>query len=273
MKKYKNKIIISAVILAVLIGAFALGNNAATVPTPDTNAKKDIIFEQIAETANEKQSQIVEEAPVKKKDEAIVEVVKEKIVKEETSSEQKKEGIHGEKQGIKPDKSTAKDKYQTDPTPKDKPVPLEPQSAIIKNTELTCTLSVRCDTILNNISLLDQEKIELVPIDGIVYAEQTVIFYEGESIFNVLLREMKKNKIHFEFVNTPIYNSAYVEGIANLYEFDCGELSGWVYKVNDWSPNYGCSRYSVKDGDKIEWIYTCDLGADVGASNSLIGGR
>ena len=64
--------------------------------------------------------------------------------------------------------------------------------------------------------------------------------------------------------NTPIYNSAYIEGIANLYEFDCGELSGWMYKVNGWFPNYGCSRYRLTEGDVVEWVYTCDLGNDVG---------
>ena len=37
-----------------------------------------------------------------------------------------------------------------------------------------------------------------------------------------------------------------------------------MYKVNGWFPNYGCSRYSVQDGDVIEWVYTCDLGRDVG---------
>ena len=61
-----------------------------------------------------------------------------------------------------------------------------------------------------------------------------------------------------------MYNSAYIEGINNLYEFDCGELSGWMYKVNGWFPNYGCSRYQLKEGDVIEWVYTCDLGVDVG---------
>ncbi len=61
-----------------------------------------------------------------------------------------------------------------------------------------------------------------------------------------------------------MYNSAYIEGIHNLYEFDCGELSGWMYKVNDWFPNYGCSRYQLKDGDVICWEYTCNLGIDVG---------
>ena len=63
---------------------------------------------------------------------------------------------------------------------------------------------------------------------------------------------------------TPMYNSYYIEGINQLYEFDCGDKSGWMYSVNGWYPNYGCSSYEVKDGDKIEWRYTCDLGSDVG---------
>ena len=79
------------------------------------------------------------------------------------------------------------------------------------------------------------------------------------------------NKIHLEFEDTPIYNSVYIEGIANIYEFDCGELSGWMYKVNGWFPNYGCSRYQLKAGDKIEWVYTCDLGNDIGGGYTLKG--
>ena len=67
-----------------------------------------------------------------------------------------------------------------------------------------------------------------------------------------------------EFENTPIYNSAYIEDINNLYEFDCGELSGWMYKVNDWFPNYGVSRYKLEQGDLVEFVYTCDFGRDVG---------
>lgn len=168
--------------------------------------------------------------------------------------------------------SSETDQYLTDPIPEGKPSPIEPENAIISDTELTCTLSVRCDTILHNIDLLDKEKIELVPKDGIIYAEKEVIFYEGESVFNLLMREMKQNKIHVEFVNTPIYNSAYIEGIANLYEFDCRELSGWMYKVNGWFPNYGCSRYQLKAGDKVEWIYTCDLGRDIGGDYSTRNG-
>ena len=159
---------------------------------------------------------------------------------------------------------TGKDQYLTDPVPSGKPLPVEPQDGDITGTLLTCTLSVRCDTILENMELLDEEKWELVPEDGVIFPATAVSFYEGESVFNVLQREMKKAGIQMEFVNTPMYNSAYIEGINNLYEFDVGELSGWMYKVDGWFPNYGCSRYQLQDGDVIEWVYTCDLGRDVG---------
>lgn len=144
------------------------------------------------------------------------------------------------------------------------PAPAEPETTAITNQAKTCTLSVRCDTVLQNMDWLDPEKAEIIPADGVIFPEKTVTFYEGESVYNVLLREMKQNKIHMEFTMTPLYNSAYIEGIGNLYEFDCGELSGWMYRVNGWYPNYGCSRYPVKKGDRIEVLYTCDLGVDIG---------
>jgi len=56
----------------------------------------------------------------------------------------------------------------------------------------------------------------------------------------------------------------YIRGIHYLYEFSCGPLSGWMYRVDGEFPNYGCSRYVLRDGQTIEWVYTCDLGRDVG---------
>ncbi|KTD83216.1 DUF4430 domain-containing protein [Paenibacillus etheri] len=158
-----------------------------------------------------------------------------------------------------------KDKFLTDPVPSGKPKPVEWQDATVdKKKQLTATLSVSAATILDNMDIFNKDKVEVLPADGIIYKAQKVTFYEGESVFDVLLREMKKNKIHMEFSMTPIYNSNYIEGINNLYEFDAGELSGWMYQVNGWFPNYGSSRYVLKDGDVIDWVYTCDLGRDVG---------
>ncbi len=164
--------------------------------------------------------------------------------------------------------STGTDPYLTAPVPEGKPTLVEPQDATVSDTAHTCTLSVRCDTVLENL-WLDEEKAELVPEDGVIFPETAVTFYEGESVFNLLQRELKKAKIHMEFETTPMYNTAYIEGINNLYQFDCGELSGWMYQVNGWFPNYGCSRYQLQDGDVVEWVYSCDSGRDVGGSNAV----
>ena len=55
----------------------------------------------------------------------------------------------------------------------------------------------------------------------------------------------------------------YIEGIAYLYEFDYGDLSGWIYHINGAVPSVGCGKYILSDGDRVEWLYTLDLGEDV----------
>ncbi|MDE5853978.1 MAG: DUF4430 domain-containing protein [Ruminococcus sp.] len=169
---------------------------------------------------------------------------------------------------------TEQDKYLTDPVPEGKPMPVEPENAEInEQTQYTCTFSVECSTILNNLGELNPEKFDVLPADGIIFPATEIIFYEGESVYDVLQRICKENNIHMEASWTPMYNSAYVEGIHNLYEFDCGNLSGWMYRVDGWYPNYGCSRYQLKDGEVVEWRYTCDLGNDVGGGYAVTGGE
>lgn len=159
---------------------------------------------------------------------------------------------------------TKKDQYQTDPVPEGMPEPVEPDNAEVDtSSEEICYISISCSTILDNIENLKQGKESLVPSDGVILEETEVSFYEGESVFDVLQRVTQNNRIHMESSFTPMYNSAYIEGINNLYEFDCGKLSGWKYSVNGWYPNYGCSRYQVQAGDVIEWNYTCDNGRDL----------
>jgi len=132
------------------------------------------------------------------------------------------------------------------------------------DTTLTCTVSISCSTVFNNKDKCSQSVLDLQPADGKILDSVTVEFKEGESVFDVLQTVCKSKDIQFEHETTPAYNTVYIKGINNLYEFDCGELSGWLYSVNGEFPNYGCSEYKVKKGDQICWIYTCDLGKDVG---------
>lgn len=132
---------------------------------------------------------------------------------------------------------------------------------------LECTITIRCDTILDHMEDLTAGKEAYVPANGCILATSTVEFTEGETVFDILSRVCEYAGIQLEYAWTPLYNSYYIEGINQLYEFDCGNESGWMFKVNGWFPNYGCSAYTLKDGDSIVWTYTCrGLGADVGNS-------
>lgn len=165
--------------------------------------------------------------------------------------------------------ATGQDQYHTDPVPEGKPLPVDQNSSSQKESttpqkQLYCTLSIECSSILNHIDDLNKEKLDILPNDGVILESTSISFSEGESVYDVLSRTCENFGIHMEASFTPMYNSYYIEGIGNLYEFDCGSGSGWMYRVNGWYPNYGCSRYALKDGDVIEFRYTCDLGNDIG---------
>ena len=156
------------------------------------------------------------------------------------------------------DNSKSKDDRQNDKISKDN------NNSDDSSKELTCTFSISCETILNHMDKLESSKKEFVPADGVLLKPVEVAIKKGDSVFDVLLSVCREKKIHMEHSYTPIYGSVYIEGIHQLYEFDCGELSGWMYKVDGWFPNYGCDKYTLFGGETIEIVYTCDLGKDVG---------
>ena len=125
-----------------------------------------------------------------------------------------------------------------------------------------CMLSVRCDTAVAHADALSPETAAILPADGIMLAETAVSFSDGETAFDVLRRAARAAGLHLEFEKTPLYGGVYVEGIGNLYAFDGGELSGWVYAVNGVFPEVAASAFELHGGDTVEWIYTCDLGRD-----------
>ncbi len=120
--------------------------------------------------------------------------------------------------------------------------------------EYTATISISCKTAVD-CKNFDRKNAEIL-------TDYAVGFDEGDTVFDVLKNACKENKIQFEYDGSG--TSVYVNGIDYLYEFDCGELSGWEYRVNGKFQNVGCNSCKLYDGDKIEWLYTCDLGADIG---------
>lgn len=266
MNKYKNKIIIGAAAAAVLALAFWWGGNSAGLGGWSVKSNTEA-SPKAAAAAKE-----TPEASLPPAQSAAPQAAPDAVFEPSENDSRAAGGGENIEEAFEEAAQTGREEYaayketdgETGGTRISEPETESYASDAEDDGELSCTLSVRCDTVLDNMALLSREKAELIPSDGVIFPETTVVFYEGESVFNVILREMKKNKIHFEFENTPVYKSAYIEGINNLYEYDCGELSGWMYKVNGAFPSCGPSRCLLSDGDRVELVYTCSLGADVG---------
>lgn len=124
------------------------------------------------------------------------------------------------------------------------------------------TFSINCSTILNNMDQLESGLESYVPSDGVILKPTKITLYENATAYDALSEACRQNKIQYEYEGTDA--DIYIEGIANLYEFSCGQLSGWEYCVNDVFPSVGCNSYDLHDGDTIKFLYTCDLGADIG---------
>ena len=118
------------------------------------------------------------------------------------------------------------------------------------------TLSIRC-TVLTD----EDEKPADFPADGVILPETTFTLGEGESVYDILLEASKRYNTRID--NRGGAGSAYIAGIQSICEFDYGSLSGWMYRVNGVFPEVGCHSYTLKDGDRIEWLYTKEIGKDL----------
>lgn len=137
------------------------------------------------------------------------------------------------------------------------------------------TLTISVVNIKNNISLLPKEKRSFVPKSGYILKEEKVEISDGDTAFDVLKNGCERNvctdgcvycksgSIQLEYSFTPAYKSYYVEGIHQLYEKDCGALSGWIYMVNGIVHDSSSSTCHVKNGDNVTFVYTCDGGNDI----------
>ncbi|WP_422657726.1 S-layer homology domain-containing protein [Paenibacillus sp. EC2-1] len=99
---------------------------------------------------------------------------------------------------------------------------------------------------------------------GNVISAVTVEIQSGDTAWSVLKRELDKRNISYSYDWPEQYGSVYVKSIAGDGEFDHGSGSGWMYSVNGSFPSYGASSYTLSDGDRLQWRYTKNLGADLG---------
>lgn len=261
MKDHKKYLIGAGVILLILLAAFFFGGNNGK-----NGSSADRTEERVSESTGSSEGKATAATNSGKTQEPTETGSSEAGQKEEASASDRKnpsttsegretgerstDSTHGENTAASTAGTTRTEAPTTTETPTTTEAPTPTYS---------CTIQISCATILNHMDSLKPEKAGLIPADGVILSARTVTFTEGETVYDVLRRACRDAGVPLDAVYSPAYGTAYVKGINNIYEFDCGNLSGWKYCVNGVYPNYGCSAYVLKEGDVIQWNYTCDM--------------
>ncbi len=119
------------------------------------------------------------------------------------------------------------------------------------------TVSISIDQIQANPSLLNEAKQQILPDSNYILEPTKVYYEEDDTAFEVLQKVCKEQKITLEY-NEMMDGTAYIEGINNLYEFDAGAMSGWLFKVNGEMISVGADSYIVEADDELNWYYCVD---------------
>ncbi|MDD6795813.1 MAG: DUF4430 domain-containing protein [Clostridiaceae bacterium] len=248
LKRYWKAIAICLVILAII----GLGIKGLNIKTVDeyASSKAQVVEETPEETSNTESNEEDNSDKDKTSEESNTEkndAGNEAVDKNKTENEIKSSSIT---------KSTSSSNGKSSDTTKTQPQNDQPKQEVKAQQEKSyCTISIDCQTILNNMQDLKENKKPYVPESGYIFSGKVEI-KEGQTVMDVLLSLPGVNVVQ---------TSGYVVSINNLKEKDCGRYSGWMYNVNGTYPNYGCAEYKVQNGDNIQWRYTCNLGNDLGA--------
>ncbi|MDD4124791.1 MAG: DUF4430 domain-containing protein, partial [Eubacteriales bacterium] len=121
----------------------------------------------------------------------------------------------------------------------------------------TVTLTVRCDTIAA------EGNAEYIPSDGVILPVTIFDIANGDSVYDILIEAARKYGIQVENKGSKAAGMVYISAIGYIYEYDFGDLAGWMYRVNGVFPSTDCGGYILSDGDIIEWLYTKNLGDDL----------
>lgn len=116
------------------------------------------------------------------------------------------------------------------------------EPAKTEKSTVTVTFSISCKNALNYGAD--------VPSSGYFLSPVSYTAEEGETVFDALKTLCRDNGISLNYQD--IY---YIQGIGGLNEKDCGGQSGWMYRVNGTAPNKAACKYTLSDGDRVEWYY------------------
>lgn len=123
----------------------------------------------------------------------------------------------------------------------------KPDNPPEENKDITVTVTIRPDV-------------------GYWMRNKSVTVDEGSTVYHAFVKALEGSGITQKGAESG-YVSEMSYGGETLGEFDKGENSGWLYKVNGELPDVGLTSYEIEDGDRILWYYTEDWTKDPDAGS------
>jgi|GEM_PF-2285060 len=102
-----------------------------------------------------------------------------------------------------------------------------------------------------------------ISVDNSPRAGQPSVVFAGE-YFELNPGETAYSLLHRIPSLSVVSNNGFVVSINGFGAFDDGPLSGWMYRVNGVFPDIAANQFTLQNGHRIEWVFTRDLGDDVG---------
>lgn len=238
MLKIKRKLSLAlAVILIISIFAGCSAQKEETDSTKDDTT--------ITQTVSAETEQTPQKGNESKTTDKQVENTTDKTTESNSASAASKEK---EKEKTTSKSSSAAKTTQKKTTPTTAKTTKKPESTVS-----TCTLTIECTAVLDNMSSLKAGHEKYVPDDGYILSNKKMTVSKGDTVYDVLKEACSENGIRLTASNSTF--GIYVSGINNIDEKDCGKNSGWTYWVNGNMPMVACGKYTVNNGDEIKFSY------------------
>ena len=118
---------------------------------------------------------------------------------------------------------------------------------------MVCTVGVSVQPALDNIHMMKEESLALLPENGWMLEPVEMTVSEGTTCLEVLQWACQEAKIPVVASGDP----PFVESIGGLSNGDGGDVSGWTYTLNGEQLMVSAAIQTVQEGDELVFSFVC----------------
>ena len=119
--------------------------------------------------------------------------------------------------------------------------------------QITCTVGVSVQPALDNLDMMKEESLALLPENGWMLEPVEMTVSEGTTCLEVLQWACQEADIPVVTSGEP----AFVESIGGLNNGDGGDMSGWTYTLSGEQLMVSAAVQEVQEGDELVFSFVC----------------